>query len=183
MSYKLPEIAEGEQLIWTSQPETYKDYRIADRILLPLSGVMLAFGTLFGAYTIYSMLCYGFQAYHALSLVLIALIMAAGVYTFFFRFMVKRSNKRRLVYGLTSMGRVLIRDMKTLDIVDYTSDDLEEAYITDMDKNGTGTIYLGEEHHFFDNTGLNFFAGSDSNFVALYDVADCEKVLDMILGN
>ena len=183
MGYKVPELIEGEQLLWTAQPEEYKDYAASDRILLPVSGVLLAVSTLLAVYTGYSVYCYGFKAYHAVSLVIWLILAVFAVYTFFFRYMVKRSAKRRLVYGFTSAGRVMIRDMKTLDIYDYIGEDVEDAYISETDKDGVGTIYLGGKKRLFDNCGMRFLAGADSDYRALYDVQNAEQVLDMITGN
>ena len=57
-----------------------------------------------------------------------------------------------------------------------------EAYISEQDRNGVGTIYLGRKHlgNLLDNTGLDFWGGGIGLEAALFDIPDCERVLKLI---
>lgn len=177
-----PQLYEGETLLWTGSPCEEKDYGKIDWILLPLSALLLAISALFGSVVVFSIVHGGFAVIHLVQLLLLACVGGLAAYSYFFRFEAKRRIKAELVYGVTSRGRVLIRDNYSHRLFIYEGDELSEAHITEVDRHGIGTIYLRprREGSLLDNTGLEFLAMKDGSGVALYDVANCEKLLRLI---
>ncbi len=177
-------LREGEELIWTGCPLESKEYAWIDRILLPLSGLFLALSTLFGTLSVHSIIRSGFQPHHAFQLFLFMLGGVASVYGYFLRFWMKRQIKGDLVYGLTNQRRLFIRDDGEKQMFVYESDDLDSAHITEIDSRGVGTIYIIPTgiQNLLDNTGIEFLASAEAAHHALFDVPNCERVLDLILN-
>lgn len=174
----------GEELIWTGEPCPDKDHGKIDRWLVPLSGVMLALSAFFVVSLVFSVIWMGYHAFHTAAFVLALVMGGLSVYSYFFRFTVKRHAKEDLTYGLTSFRRVLIHDHAARRIYEYTPAQLMQAKITEIDKRGVGTIYLKPKRpkHLLDNTGLGFLAFGSGAHIALYDIPDCKKVYRLLKG-
>lgn len=177
-----PQLYEGETLLWTGSPCEEKDYGKIDWILLPLSALLLAVSALFGTIVVFSIRRNGFAVIHLVELLLLACVGGLATYSYFFRFEAKRRMKADLVYGVTSRGRVIIRDNAAHRLFVYEGDELRHACVTEVDRHGIGTIYLRprREGSRLDNTGMEFLALKDGSGIALYDVAHCEKLLRLI---
>lgn len=177
-----PHLLEGETIVWTGAPCEDKDYNKVDRILLPISLISLIVSALFAATVIFSIVRTGFVPSHIAALLLVLLLGGFSIYSYFFRFAVKRRAKADLVYGVTSLGRVLIREEGRRKMTEFGPDQLADASITEVDKHGVGTIYLTPKRfsNWLDNTGLDFLSMSKGRRQALFDVADCKKVLKLI---
>lgn len=175
-------LAEGERLVWTGTPCEYKDYGRIDRVLLPISYLMLTLSAFFAALVMFSIQRLGFQLWHVASLLLLVPVLALSAYSVFFRFLLKRRNKTDFAYGVTSMGRVLICDHAEERTYAFSPEQLTHAAVTETDKHGAGTIYLSPKRpgHMLDNTGLEFLGQRNGMHIALYDIPDCEKVFKMI---
>ncbi len=175
-------LRDGEELLWTGEPCEYKDYGASDRVLLPVSMILLALSTFFGAFEIVSIARTGFQFSDLVAIILLLVVGGMSVYAVFFRFIFKRRRKSDLSYGVTSQGRELNCDHDEVRTYAYDPKEAREAAVTESDKQGTGTIYLipKKAKNWLDNTGLEFFAGHDGSHVALFDVPDCERVLKLI---
>lgn len=176
------QLREGETLVWAGAPCENKNYGKADWFLLPLSAVLLAVSTLFAVQTVHAILAAGFSAARIASLILLLIVGGLTVYSYFFRFAVKRRSKADLVYGITSQGRVLIRDTDARKMYEFDRDQLKDARITEIDRKGTGTIYLKKKTpgNCLDNTGLDFLGKGNGRTIALFDVEDCKKVYKLI---
>ena len=179
-----PQLYEGETLIWTGSPCEDKDYGKIDWILLPISALLLAVSALFGTVVVFSILRRGFSVRHLIELLLLLCVGGFAVYSYFLRFAAKRRIKADLAYGVTSQGRVLIRDNSAQRLIAYEGRQLRDARVTEVDSRGVGTIYLQRRSlgNLFDNTGMEFLGLKDGSRIALYDVPDCEKVLRLIRG-
>lgn len=172
----------GEEMIWTGAPFGAKEHCDIDRFLIPVSCVFLALCTFLSVCLIFSISRSGFHLHHLPETLALLAADAAAVYAYFLRFLVKRNRKADLAYGITSHGRVLISDNSVLKTFDYECAALEKAFISEMDDYGVGTIYLTEKtwRNLFDNTGLELPFLPGGRYSALYDLLDCEKVLQMI---
>ena len=179
-----PQLREGEELIWTGAPCEDKDCGRIDRLLLPVSLVGLILSTLFAVTLVLSVVRRGFAPYHIAGLALLLILGGFSVYSYFLRFGAKRRAKADLVYGVTNQGRVLIRDQAGRRMYEYEGRQLKDAYISEVDRGGVGTIYLKKKRlgNLLDNTGLDFLGLADGARMALYDVPDCKKVLRLIKG-
>ena len=177
-------LREGEELIWTGCPQESKECCWMDRFLIPISGLMLALSTLFGTLSVHSILQSGFQMHHVFQLLLFLLGGGLSVYGYFLRFWFKRQMKGDLVYGLTNQRRLFIRDDGDQQLFIYENDDLLNAHITECDRRGVGTIYIVPTgaNNLLDNTGLDFLADQNAAQFALFDVPDCEHVLELLLN-
>lgn len=178
------QMREGETLVWAGSPSEGKNYGKVDRLLLPLSAVVLAVSALFAVQIVHSIGAVGFNVVHAASLILLLIVGGLTVYSYFFRFAVKRSRKSDLVYGITSHGRVLIRDTASRKMYEFDRDQLKDARITEIDRRGVGTIYLKKKcaGNWLDNTGLDFLGKANGKHIALFDIEDCKKVYKLITG-
>lgn len=172
----------GEALIWTGVPCEYKDYGRIDRVLLPVSAVILALSTFFAMFSFFSIIRLGMRPWHLISLAVLILVGGLAIYAVFFRFIMKRRNKADFAYGVTNQGRVLICDHAEERTYAFEPKELTDAAVTERDKHGTGTIYLKPKKlaHLLDNTGLEFLGLSNGSHIALFDVPDCEKVCQML---
>ena len=177
-------LREGEELIWTGCPLEGKECGWIDRFLIPFSGLFLALSTLYGTLAVHSIIATGFQAHHALQLVLFLLGGGLSIYSYFLRFWIKKQVKSDLVYGLTNQRRLFIRDDGDRQLFIYEGDDLITAHITEQDRHGVGTIYIFPTgiRNLLDNTGLEFLSAPESTHRALFDIPDCERVLGLILN-
>lgn len=175
-------LRQGEKLIWTGAPCEYKDYGRIDRVLLPVSAVVLALSTFFAMFLIFSIARTGMLPWHLISLAVLVLVGGVTVYAVFFRFIMKRRNKADFAYGVTSQGRVLICDHAEERTYAFEPKELTHAAVTEQDRHGTGTIYLKPKRlaHLLDNTGLEFLGLSSGSHMAMFDVPDCEKVCKLI---
>lgn len=172
----------GEKMIWTGTPCEYKDYGRIDRVLLPVSMVVLMLSTFFAMFVIFSIVRTGMHAWQLISLLALVLVGGLTIYAVFFRFIVKRGNKADFAYGITSEGRVLICDHSEKRTYAFERQELAQAAVTEQDKHGTGTIYLVPKRlgHLLDNTGLEFLGLSSGSHVAMFDVENCEKICKAI---
>ena len=107
-----------------------------------------------------------------------------AIYSYFLRFWIKRQVKADLVYGLTNQRRLFIRDDGDKRLFVYEGDQLDDAHITELDRHGAGTIYIVPTgaRNLLDNTGFEFLSTPDATRHALFDIPDCERVLDLILN-
>lgn len=176
------QMREGETLVWTGSPCEGKHYGKIDWFLLPISGIVLAVSALFAVQLIHSVCTVGFTAANIVSLVLLLIVGGLTVYSYFFRFAVKRDNKADLVYGVTNQGRVLIRDTGARKMYEFDRDRLKDVRITEIDRRGVGTIYLKKKTpgNWLDNTGLDFLGKGNGKTIALFDIEDCKKVYKLI---
>lgn len=182
---KMPtSMRDGEELLWTGTPCEDKFYGSADRVLLPVTLVILGASTFCAALVGASMIKTGISLEMMIEFVLLLVVLALAVYGYFLRFVVKHHVKSDLVYGITNQRRLLIRDNAANHVFQYDCRDLKDAYISEMDRNGVGTIYLEKKRpgNFLDNTGLDFLGSGDGAHTALFDVQNCEKVLKLIQG-
>lgn len=177
-------LREGEELIWTGSPLESRECARVDRLLLPFCGLFLALSTLYGVLTIYTIILHGFQARHVSQLALFLLGATISIYSYFMRFWVKRQVKAELVYGLTNQRRLFIRDDGDRRLFVYSGDQLDDAHITELDRHGAGTIYIipTSARNLLDNTGFEFLSMPEATRYALFDIPDCERVLDLILN-
>lgn len=177
-----PQMQEGEKLVWTGAPCEYRDYSKIDWVLLPVSLILLALSTFYAVLLVSDMLRNGWLPYHALSLLLLFLVGGISVYAYFLRYSVKRRIKADLVYGITSCGRVIIRDQATHRILTVDPKRITAPRAYSVDKNGVGTVYFRKKRlwNLFDNTGMEFFASVGSVRNALYDIPDCEKIAKLL---
>jgi len=144
----------------------------------------MALCSFFGVALAFSIRQKGFSASSIVSIVLLLIIGSFSFYSYFFRFSVKRKAKADLVYGVTNHRRVLIRDNSTRRILTFDASLLENVSITELNKNGVGTIYLRKKGFgsLLDNTGLDFLGNGKGYSSALFDVDDCEEVYRLIVG-
>lgn len=179
-----PQMREGETLVWTGNPVEEKDCGRIDLFLLPFSALLLAVSAAFATMMVFSILRDGFAPRHLAEFILLLCVGGFAVYSYFLRFAVKRRAKADLAYGVTSCGRVLIRDSAAPKPFIFEAKQLRDAYVSEVDSHGIGTIYLQRKGpgHLLDNTGLDFLGLRSGAHIALYDVADCEKVLKLIKG-
>ena len=177
-----PQLREGESLIWTGAPCEDKDCGRIDRLLLPVSLLGLILSALFAVTLAVGVVRNGFALHHLFALALLLILGGFSVYSYFLRFSAKRRAKTDLVYGVTDQGRVLIRDQAERRMYEFESAQLKDAYISEVDRHGVGTIYLEKKRlgNLLDNTGLDFLGLSNGSRIALFDVPECEKVLKMI---
>ncbi len=177
-------LREGEELIWTGCPQESRECCYVDRFLIPFSGFFLALSTLYGTLCVHSIIASDFRAHHVFQLLLFLLGGGLSVYSYFLRFWIKRQIKGDLVYGLTNQRRLFIRDDGDRQLYIYEGEDLSGAHITELDRHGSGTIYIIPTgvKNLLDNTGLEFFSSQDVTQYALFDVPDCEHVLSLILN-
>ena len=177
-------LREGEELIWTGSPLESRECARIDRLLLPLCGLFLVLSTLYGVLTVYSIIAWGFRPRHVSQLALFLLGGAIAIYSYFLRFWIKRQVKADLVYGLTNQRRLFIRDDGDKRLFVYEGDQLDDAHITELDRHGAGTIYIVPTgaRNLLDNTGFEFLSMPDATRHALFDIPDCERVLDLILN-
>ena len=175
-------LREGETLVWTGAPCVYKDYGKMDRVLLPVSYVILAISTFFAMFWGFSIARSGFHAWHILSLILLLVVGGLSVYAVFFRFIFKRRRKTDFAYGVTSQRRVLICDHKEDRTYAFEAGECASAAVTEADQQGTGTIYLQPKRagNFLDNSGLEFLSPSDGCHNALFDIPNCKKILKLM---
>ena len=172
----------GEEMIWTGAPFGAKEHGSIDRFLIPVSCVFLALCTFLSVCLIFSISRAGFHLHHLPETIALLAADAAAIYAYFLRFLVKRNRKADLAYGVTSHGRVLISDNGVMKTFDYECATLENAFISEMDDYGVGTIDLTGKTwiNLLDNTGLELPGLPGGRHSALYDLVDCEKVLRMI---
>lgn len=172
------ELQPGEELVWSGRPCAEKEYGRADWLLVPLFGALLAVCTLFGMFIVFSVVRFGFSAGRLGSILLWLAASAFAVYGYFFRFAVKRRAKSNVTYAVTSFCRVMILDGKINRVQTVDRGEVRDAYISESDQNGVGTIYFGRRPlgSFFHNTGLDIPEGIGVQR-ALFDVADCATVL------
>ena len=59
---------------------------------------------------------------------------------------------------------------------------MKDAWISEIDKNGVGTIYFGRRDlsNLLDNTGMTIFGPDEGVHAAMYDVENCKKVFKLI---
>ena len=141
-----PQLRPGEEVIWTGSPCEDKLYGKIDRALLPVSLVALAGSALYAVLMIASIARFGFSMHHVVQFILLLFAGGFAVYSYFIRFSVKRQMKADLVYGVTNRGRVFIRDQAARQIYEFEGDQLKDAWISEIDKEGVGTIYLGRRY-------------------------------------
>ena len=179
-----PQLRQGEELIWTGAPCEDKDCGRIDCVLLPVALVGLILSALFAVTLAVSIARGGFALRHLAALALLLVVGGFSVYSYFLRFAAKRRAKADLVYGVTSQGRVLIRDQAGRRMYEYEGRQLKDAYISEVDRRGVGTIYLEKKRlgNLLDNTGLDFLGSANGARIALFDVPDCKKVLKLIKG-
>ena len=179
-----PRLREGEELIWTGAPCEDKDCGRIDRLLLPAALVGLILSAVFAVALAMSVIRGGFAPYHIAGLALLLIMGGFSVYSYFLRFGAKRRAKADLVSGVTNQGRVLICDQAQRRMYEYESSQLRDAYISEIDRGGVGTIYLKKKRlgNLLDNTGLDFLGLADGARMALFDVPDCKRVLRLIRG-
>ena len=159
-----PQLRQGEEVIWTGSPCEDKLYGKIDRVLLPVSLVALAGSALYAVLMIASIARFGFSMHHVV------------------RFSNKRQMKADLIYGITNYGRVFIRDQAAREIYEFEGDQLKDAWISEIDKNGVGTIYFGRRDlsNLLDNTGMTIFGPDEGVHAAMYDVENGKKVFKLI---
>ena len=182
---KMPtRMRDGEELLWTGTPCEDKFYGKADRVLMPVTLIVLGASTFCAALVGASMIKTGFSLEMMIELALLLVIVALSVYGYFVRFIVKHHVKSDLIYGITNQRRLLIRDNTANRVFQFDCRELKDAFISEVDRNGVGTIYLEKKRpgNFLDNTGLDFLGAGDGARIALFDVQDCEKVLKLIQG-
>lgn len=179
-----PHLREEEELIWTGAPCEEKQFGRADRVLLPIAGVALAVSTFYAATMVASILRSGLAFRHVFELLLLLVVGGFAVYGYFLRFSVKRRAKADLVYGVTNLRRVLIRDQASRRMIEFEPSQLKDACISEVDKYGIGTIYLRPRGlgNLLDNTGLDFLGSGEGVHMALFDIPECEKVFRLIRG-
>lgn len=172
----------GEEMIWAGSPCEGKAYGRIDGLLLPLSLALLGVSTFFAVMLVHAIVAKGFHAADALWLAIVLALCAASVYAYFIRFAVKRRRKADLVYGITSLPRVLIRSNDTERLVEISGEKLRHAYISEVDRHGVGTIYFEKKRlgNLLDNAGLDFLTNRRGPRIALYDIEDCKKVYRLI---
>ena len=173
----------GERLLWTGEPIPEKDHGSIDRFLIPLFAVLLAIAAFFSVWLAMDAAQSGLRVHHLPFALVLLLADALSLYGYFFRFLIKRSAKADLAYGITDQGRVLISDAAAGQTYDFLCADLEHLKITEIDKYGIGTLYLAPKKtvHLLDNTGLDLPFLSDGRHIALFDIPNCKKVYQMIL--
>ena len=174
----------GETLLWTGTPVEYKEYNRADRWLLPLTMLMLGFSAFYAVTLAFSVSVNGLLPPHLGSLIVLMLAGGASTYAYFFRFSIKRHAKADLAYGVTSFGRVIISDTGRGYTYAFSKEEVRDAAISEIDRNGIGTIYLQPKpaRCFLDNTGLEPLLPYDPPVLALFDVPNCKKVYRLICG-
>lgn len=178
------ELRADEDMLWTGCPCENKEYGKIDRVLLPVFALLLAICTFYAVLVVFSILRFGFSINQAFQIVLLLLAGGYAVYGYFFRFAAKRGAKQGVAYGVTSSGRVLIRDGATNRVRSIEGAQLRKAYVSERGRYGYGTIYLGRKRfgNLFDNTGLDFWGGGIGAQAALFDIPECDKVLKLIKG-
>lgn len=177
-----PQLRQGEEVIWTGSPCEDKLYGKIDRVLLPVSLVALAGSALYAVLMIASIARFGFSMHHVVQFILLLFAGGFAVYSYFVRFSNKRQMKADLIYGITNYGRVFIRDQAAREIYEFEGDQLKDAWISEIDKNGVGTIYFGRRDlsNLLDNTGMTIFGPDEGVHAAMYDVENCKKVFKVI---
>lgn len=180
-----PQMQDGEKLVWTGTPCEYRDYSKIDWVLLPVCLLLLALSTFYAVLLAAVILRSGWQPHYTLSLLLLFIVGGFSVYAYFLRYSVKRRIKADLVYGITSCGRVIIRDQATRRIFTIDPKHVTAPAAYGVDKNGVGTVYFRKKRlsNLFDNTGMEFFASVGSVKAALYDIEDCEKIAKLLKKN
>ncbi len=177
-----PELRPGEEVVWTGCPSEEKFYGRADRVLVPLSLLALMLSALYAVLMVTSIAWRGFSMHHVIEFILLLIGGGFSVYCYFVRFSTKRQMKADLIYGVTSDGRVFIRDQGARRLYAFEGDQLKDAWISEVDRHGVGTIYLGRRTfaNLLDNTGMDLFSPDAGMHEALYDIPDCKKVYKLI---
>jgi len=176
------QVMPDEKILWKGSPVISKIFSKQDIYLIPLS-IVWSLMFLLPLSSLIIVAKTGEIANDFLRIFLIFLLISFIVqnfYVFIGRFIAKRFTKRNLIYIITDMRIIIVKQNWKLSSRHSTSLDIKtiSAESFTYDRNGIGTIIFGEAswvQEIFLNSGLEFL-GFTPQVTAFFDIRECEHV-------
>jgi hypothetical protein len=181
-----PDLLPGERVLWTGQPDPSVLFSPADRFLVPFSLLWGGFSFFWEAMVIASLLQGEDRSGNGGSLWMFVFFgipfVVIGFYFIVGRFVAKRFRKKRTYYAVTTQRVLVLTHLRSRHLNAAFIDRIPSVQKS-VRSDGIGTVHFGDVGWFqaqYQNTGMEFFGGSQEPAPAFFDIREAEYVYGLV---